>query len=168
MSYIIPIIIISILIYAIFKRVDVFDAFTEGATEGISVAIKILPVLIFVITVITVFRASGAVDLITKAVLPLTNLIKLPPQLFPLMLLRSVSGSASIAMLSDIITKYGADSYIGRVASTMTSSTETTLYAVSIYSKGAGLKKTGPVVPIGIITDMFSAVCSVFIVNWFF
>ncbi|MEG1719859.1 MAG: spore maturation protein [Clostridia bacterium] len=168
MNYIVIVILIIVLGMSVYKKVDIIKEFTVGATEGMKTTIKLVPILVFVITVISVFRASGATDIIENLIAPIVSFVKIPKETLPLMILRPISGSASLAMLTGIVSKYGADSYIGRVACTMSSSTETTLYAVSVYSGAAKINNTGKILISGVLADVFSAICAVFFVHCFF
>ena len=131
--YIIPLIFAIIVLYGFYKKVNVFEAFLEGAAEGVATVVKILPALIGLVAAITVFRTSCALSFIIKLLSPVTELLKVPSEVMPLALLRPVSGSGALAVVSDILSTYGADSETGRIASVMMGSTETTFYTLCVY-----------------------------------
>ncbi|MCR4435002.1 MAG: spore maturation protein [Clostridiales bacterium] len=138
--YAIPVIFLLILCTGIYKGVKVFDVFVEGAKEGLATVIRILPSLVGLLVAIGVFRASGALDLIVFAAAPVASALGIPAEALPLAFLRPISGSASLALVSDILKAYGPDSFIGRVASTMMGSTETIFYTLTVYFGAVGIK----------------------------
>lgn len=160
--YAIPFIFISILLFGLIKRVKVYDSFLEGAKEGISVVVKILPSLVGLLVAVGVFRASGALDIIIYFIKPVGKLFSIPSEVLPLALLRPISGSASLALVSDILKNYGADSFIGRVASTMMGSTETIFYTLTVYFGCVGIKNIKYTLVVAIAAD----VVSVLIASW--
>ena len=143
-SYIIPVIVAFILIYGLFKGVDVFDVFLQGAKEGLKTAVGILPALIALMTCVGMFKASGGLQVLTHALMPLTDALGAPKEVLPLALLRPISGSGALAALEDILREYGANSQIGRTASVLMGSTETTFYTIAVYympSPSSGLSR---------------------------
>ncbi len=161
--YAVPIVFITILASGLSKGEKVFDVFLEGSKQGISTIIRIIPPLVGLMVAISVFRASGALDLIIYAVSPVMKFIGIPPEVLPLALLRPISGSASLAMTTDIIKAYGADSLIGRIASTMMGSTETTFYTLTIYFGAISIRDTGFTIIAALIADFVSVAASVWI-----
>lgn len=153
-----PIIILGIILIGVFRKVDCFSAFTEGAKDGITTTISILPTLIGLMVAIAVFRASGALELLVTLLKPVGDLISLPKEVIPLVLLRPMSGSASLAMLSDIFTEYGPDSMVGRISSILMGSTETLFYTIAVYLAGSGIKKTSYIIPVALISNMISVI----------
>ncbi len=140
-SYAIPTILLFILAAGMYKEVKVYDVFVEGAKEGISTVVRIIPPLVGLLVAIGVFRASGALDLIVYAFRPVTSFLRIPSETVPLVFLRPISGSASLALLSDILKNYGPDSFIGKLASTLTGTTETIFYTLAVYFGSVGIKK---------------------------
>lgn len=138
----VPVVVLTVLITGVARKVPVFDEFTAGAGDGLRTCVKILPSLVALITAVSMLRASGLMELLTSAVAPAANLIGIPPEIVPLALLRPVSGSGSLAMLESLYTAYGADSLIGRVASVMQTSTETTFYTIAVYYGSVGVRRT--------------------------
>jgi len=157
----IPIFIILILGYGYYKKVPVYEAFVEGAKEGLGTAFKVLPYLIAMFVAIGVFRASGAMDFLIKLLSPAASLAGIPSEILPLALMRPMSGSASAGMLAEIYKVYGPDSFIGRASSTMMGSTETIFYTVSVYFGSVGVKKTRYVLAAGLLADLAGLLASV-------
>ncbi|WP_262398117.1 spore maturation protein [Zongyangia hominis] len=110
-----------------------FDVFIEGAKEGFGTAATVLPALIGLMTAIGMFKASGALDMLTAALRPVASLAQVPPEVVPLAIVRPISGSGALAVFQDILKTYGPDSLIGQVASVMQGSTETTFYTIAVY-----------------------------------
>ncbi len=163
-EYSVPLIIFGFVLYGIFRKVKVFDAFTEGAKEGLECTIKIMPSLVGLMVGISMFRASGAMEIISQVFAPLLNLLKIPKEIFPLAILRPVSGSGSVAIVTDILNKYGPDSLVGRIASVMMGSTETTFYTLAVYFGCIGIKKTRHTLKSALIADFTGIILSVFTV----
>ena len=133
------------------RRVDLFSAFSEGAGEGLKSAVSVLPCLAATLTALRVLEASGLLDALCGALSPLAALLGLPPETLPLVLLRPLSGSASLALLRDILARVGPDSRAGLVASAMMGSGETVLYTCAVYLSAAGIKKTRYVIPASLL-----------------
>lgn len=152
MSYIVPSGIIILLIYAAFKRVDCYSAFIEGASEALPTLAKLLPCLAAMLAAISVFRASGAAELLSSFCAPLFNALGIPPELSALIILRPFSGSGSLAMLSELLERYGADSFIGLCASVCVGSTETIFYTMALYCGAAGVKSARHALPAALIS----------------
>lgn len=159
----VPIIIIIIIAYGILEKNKVYDTFVEGAKEGIEVVVNIFPTLIGVFIAVGALRSSGILDLIINIISPITNIFKIPSEIMPLALVRPISGSASIAVATDIMTKFGVDSNIGLIASTIMGSTETTLYTIAIYTSCVGIKKIRFVLAAALIADFVGMLFSVII-----
>ena len=140
--YILPVVIVIIVGYGLIKRVPVFDCFLEGAKEGLTASVQILPALIALITAVGMFKASGALDIFTYALRPFANLLHLPQEVIPLAILRPISGSGALVIFQDILQQYGPDSFVGQVASVMQGSTETTFYTIAVYYGAVGIKNT--------------------------
>lgn len=166
--YVIPVLFLIILGTALFKDIKAYDAFIEGAREGIGTIVKIIPSLVGMITAIGVFRSSGALDIVMAALAPLAQLLGIPGEVMPLVLLRPVSGSASLALVSDIIGTYGPDSFIGRVASTMMGSTETIFYTITIYYGSIGIKNIRYTLAAALVADGVSVMASAFVCAYVF
>lgn len=157
----IPIIMLIIIIYGLVEKNKVYDTFIEGAKEGIEIVFNIFPTLIGIFVAVGALRSSGILDLIINAISPITNTFKIPSEIMPLALIRPISGSASTAVATDIMTTFGVDSKIGLIAATIMGSTETTLYTIAIYTSCVGIKKIRFVLAAALIADFVGMVFSV-------
>jgi spore maturation protein B len=162
-AYAIPAIFLLIIFSGIYKNVKVYDVFIDSAKEGIATVLRIMPSLIGLMVAIGVFRASGALDYIIAALDPITSLLGIPSEALPLALLRPISGSASLALVSDIIKTNGPDSFIGRLVSTMMGSTETIFYTLAVYFGAVGIKNIKYTLAAALIADAVSVFASVWI-----
>lgn len=149
-------------IYGAARGTDVFDAFTSGVKDGLKTVLGIFPSLVVLMTAVGMFRASGAVDVLVKAASPALELLGIPAECAPLMLLRPISGSAALAEAAELISRYGADSTVGRTAAVMIGSTETTFYVLTVYFGAAGVKKTRWAVPAALCADLAGFVSAAF------
>lgn len=159
----IPAIFLAILSAGAYRDVKVYDVFVEGAKEGLATVIRIVPSLVGLLVAVGVFRASGALELLVYAASPLSKILGIPPEAMPLALLRPISGSASLALVSDIIKTNGPDSFIGRVVSTMMGSTETIFYTLAVYYGSVGIKNIRFTLIAALIADTVSVIASVWI-----
>jgi len=162
--WLIPAIIGFILLYGTWKRVPTYESFVEGGKEGIQIAFSIIPYLVGMLVSVSIFRASGALDYLMGFIKPLAEAIGMPPEVIPLAIVRTISGTAALGMTTDLIATYGPDSFIGRLASTIQGSTETTLYVLTVYFGAVGIKKMGDALKVGVLADILSFVVSFFIV----
>ena len=161
----VPVVIIIIVIYGIADKKKVYDIFVEGATEGMSIVIKIFPTLLGIFLAVRVLRSSGLLEIITRAVAVFTNKVGLPSEVMPLAMLRPISGSASLAVATDIMKTYGVDSKIGLITSTIMGSTETTFYTIAIYTGSIGVKKIRFVLVAALIADFVGMLTSAIVWN---
>ena len=166
--YIVPAIAALFLAAGLVEGVPVFDVFMEGAKEGLATAVRILPSLIGLMTAVGVFKASGALDMLAQALSPAARLMGLPPEVMPLALLRPVSGSGGMAVFRDLLAAHGPDSFVGRVASVMMGSTETTFYTIAVYYGAVGVRKSRHTLPAALGADLAGFVFSSLAVLWFF
>ena len=148
-----PVLLVAIPLAGILRGVKVYDVFIEGAREGFDVAVRIIPFLVGILVAIGMFRGSGAMDLVTAALRPLVTPVGFPPELVPLAILRSLTGSGSLAFATDLIKTHGADSLIARTAATMYGSSETTFYVLAVYFGAVGVRRTRHAVPAALIAD---------------
>ncbi|MFA5523196.1 MAG: nucleoside recognition domain-containing protein [Tissierellales bacterium] len=162
---IIPAIMTIILLYGYIKGVSLYDTFVDGAKEGFQSALRIMPYLIAIFIAIGIFKRSGAMDILINIISPITNLLGVPKEVVPLALMRPISGSGSLAVVKEIITEYGPDSFIGRVASTMMGSAETIFYTMAVYFGVIGIKNSRHTLPAALISHLASIIASVFICN---
>jgi spore maturation protein B len=159
----VPAIFLMILGFGAWKDVKVYDEFVEGAREGMATVVRILPSLVGLLVAVGVFRASGALDLLVYATRPIAGLIGIPSEAMPLAFMRPISGSASIALVNDIIGQYGSDSFIGRLVSTMMGSTETIFYTLAVYFGSVGIKNIRYTLVAALTADLAGVIASVWI-----
>lgn len=162
-KYLISILFFLIFVYALIKRVKPYDAFTLGAKEAIPFAMSVFPYLVSIFVLTELFEASGLSAFITKIISPVFSFLGIPKELTKLVLIKPFSGSGSLAVLSDIFTTYGVDSYLARSASIIYGSSETVFYVAAVYFAGAKTKKlTAPII-ISLVASFFSCVFACFI-----
>lgn len=166
LDLLIPLLLIVVSVAALAKKQEVYSALLEGGAEGLRLLASIAPALIVLLTAVSMLRASGAIDLMTKWLAPVTKLCGIPAETLPLVLLRPFSGSAALAVGADLMAAYGVDSQIGRTAAIMLGSTETTFYTVSVYFGAAGIKKTRYAVPAALIADLTGFVMASLTARW--
>lgn len=153
-NWIIPLTLLVIVMAGCLRRVPVYEAFVEGAAEGFQTAVRLLPFLVAMMVAINVFRFSGALDDIITMISPLLLLLGVPPELAPLAIMRSLSGSGSLGVVSELFQTYGPDSLVGRIASTILASTDTTFYVLTVYFGAVGIKNPRYSVIVGLIGDL--------------
>jgi spore maturation protein B len=163
-----PVLLVAIPLVGILRKVKVYDVFIEGAKEGFDVAVRIIPFLVGILVAIGMFRGSGAMDLVTAGLRPLVAPLGFPPELVPLAILRSLTGSGSLAFTTDLIKTHGPDSLIGRMAATMYGSSETTFYVLAVYFGAIGVRRTRHAVPAALIADLVAAIAAVAVCAWMF
>ena len=159
----IPMIILIITVNGLLEKQNIFDTFVDGAKQGVEIVIGIFPTLIGLFVAIGALRSSGILDLVINILSPITNAINIPKEIMPLSILRPISGSASTAIAVDIMQTYGVDSLIGKIASTIMGSTETTIYTIAIYTSIVKIKKTRFVLLAGLVGDIIGTIASVII-----
>lgn len=157
----IPLTILIIILYGLIEKQATFDIFLDGAKEGIQIVVNIFPTLLGLFLAINVLRASGIIEAFTNLILPLLNLLKIPSEILPLALLRPISGSASMAVATDIMKIFGVDSLIGLISSTIMGSTETTLYTIALYTSAVRIKNTRFVLIAALLADFVGMLTSV-------
>ncbi len=164
MSYIsifaIPVFIAIFIVFGLVKKVGVYDCFTEGAKEGAQSMLGIIAPLVGLMVAINMFRASGALELIAKALSSPLGLLGIPAETLPLALLRPISGSASTAIITDIFKTVGPDSEAGKIASVMMGSTETTFYTIAVYFGAIGIKNTRHTLTAALSADVTGIILS--------
>jgi spore maturation protein B len=150
-------------LYAMLRRVRIYEEFVEGAKEGFDVAIRIIPFLVAILVAIGMFRAAGGIDLISRALHPIMQALGFPPDLLPIVLMRPLSGSGTLGMFAELVKQNGADSLVSRMAATIYGSTETTLYVLAVYFGSVGIKRTRYALLAGIAADAVGVIASVMI-----
>jgi spore maturation protein B len=164
---IIPIIVIVIITYGMFKGRKVYEWFIEGAKEGLKVCLNIFPYLLAMIVAVHIFREAKLLEILNNLIAPLSNLIGLPREVTPLVLVKPLSGSGAIGILTDILKNYGADSKIGLISSVIMGTTETIFYTLTVYFGAVQIKKTRHTLWAAILADFTAIIASIFIVTRF-
>ena len=153
LDYVVPLLLFLCCAIALSKRENAYDLMLQGAGEGLKLLLSIVPTLVLLLTAVTMLRASGAMELLTRWFSPFFRFVGIPPETAMLVLIRPISGSAAMAVAADLMTTYGVDSQIGRTAAIMLGSTETTFYTISVYFGAAGIRRTRYTVPAALIAD---------------
>ena len=164
----IPVLLVAIPFAGLLRGVKVYDVFIEGAKEGFEVAVRIIPFLVGILVAIGMFRGSGAMDLLTARLQPIAASTGFPAELLPLAILRSLSGSGSLAFATDLVKTHGPDSLIGRMAATLYGSSETTFYVLAVYFGAVGVRRTRHAVAAGLVGDAVAAIAAVAVCAWMF
>jgi len=164
----VPVMLVGITLAGIIRKVKVYDVFIEGAKEGFEVGVKIIPFLVGILVAIGMFRASGAMELLLSLLRPVAAATNFPVDLIPLGILRSLSGSGSLALTTDLIKTHGPDSLLARMAATMYGSSETTFYVLAVYFGAVGVRRTRHAVPAALIGDLAAAIATVAVCMWMF
>lgn len=164
-NMVVPAVICAILIYGLYKKVDVFGVFLQGAKEGFTTAIDILPALVALMTCVGMFKASGALDILTWLLSPVSELLRLPGEVVPLAILRPISGSGALVIYNDLLETFGPDSFIGRVASVMEGSSETTFYTIAVYFGAIRVTKIRHTLPASLTADLVGFLMSAWMVR---
>jgi spore maturation protein SpmB len=159
----IPFVITFFPLYALARGVPVYGEFVEGAKEGFQTAVRIIPYLVAMLVAIAVFRESGALDLLQLILKPLLGLLQIPAELLPIVLMRPLSGSGSLAVLSDIIKRFGPDNLLSYTAATIYGSAETTFYVIAVYFGSVGITRIRHAIFAGLLADLAGAVAAVFV-----
>ena len=159
-NFIIPVIVVIMILHGIFKGVNVFNEFTTGAKEGLKILLNILPSLVALIFSIELIKASGALDTLCSLLSPVTSFLGIPKEVSPLTILSPISGSGSLGMFENILKNHGPDSFIGRCASVIMGSTETTFYTMTVYYGSVGIKKSRHTLPSALCADFTSFILS--------
>jgi len=164
----IPLLMTVILLHGLYKGVKVFEVFIEGAQEGFWLAVRLVPYLVAIFVALSIFRASGAMDLATRFLTPLTDLVGMPPEVLPLALVRPLSGTGALAVTAELINHWGPDSFIGRLASTMQGSTDTTFYVLTLYFGSVGVTRPRHAVVVGVLADVTGFLASLYVCRYYF
>ena len=164
--YAIPIFILLIVGYGFIKKNNVFDNFVDGAKEGGKIVINLFPTLLGLFVAIGVLRASGILELLTYFIKPIIKIFNLPEEIMPLVFLKPISGSGALAIATDIMKNYGVDTKIGKMASCIMGSTETTIYIIAIYTSCIKIKKTRGIIYVALAADLVSIIISILICNF--
>ena len=164
----IPVILLVVPLVAMLRGVNVYETFVDGAEAGFATAIKTIPYLVAMLVAISIFRASGAMEVLVAALSPALNYVGLPAEALPHAVMRPLSGGAALGIASDIIKTHGPDSFLGRLVSTMQGTCDTTFYVLTLYFGSVGIRKYRYSVILGLVADLTTLVASVFIVKMVF
>lgn len=167
-DYIVPLLLLAISLLALRKQEDSYDLLLSGAADGLKMLLSIIPALVVLLTAVTMLRASGAMEMISAFLSPAFRFLGIPPETAILVLIRPISGSAALAVGSELMATYGVDSLIGRTTAVMLGSTETTFYAISVYFGAAGIRKTRYTVPAALFADFVGFLMSAWSVRILF
>ncbi|MBQ7681203.1 MAG: spore maturation protein [Oscillibacter sp.] len=168
MTLLLPLLLSGVGLCGLWRRADVYSSLTRGAEDGLRVLLRILPALVTLLPAIAMFRASGAMELLSAYCAPLWRALGIPPETAPLLLVRPVSGSGALAVAGELIQAHGPDSTIGRTAAVMLGSTETTFYTVAVYFGAAGVRRTRHAIPAALAADLAGFVVAALTVRLFF
>jgi spore maturation protein B len=167
-TWLIPCFILLVLIVSTWKKVPTYELFVEGGKEGVKLAFSLLPFLLGMIVSISILRSSGALEAFVNLISPFLASVGIPPEIIPLAIVRPISGTAALGMTTELIATHGPDSFLGRLASTMQGSTDTTLYILTIYFGAVGIKKMRYALKVGLLADLIGIIASVIIVTIMF
>lgn len=159
-EWVLPLMVVSIVLFGLFKRVRVFDCFMEGAKKGLKTVYDLLPTITGLVVAVTMLKESGAMALIAKAFSPVAALLGVPEETVPMALLSPISGGGSLSLFESVLKSDGPDSFLGQVASVLMGSTDTTLYAVTVYYAAISIKNTRHTLYAGLAADFASFVLS--------
>lgn len=166
-SLIIPGLFVFITVFGLLRGVRVYETFVEGAKEGFTTAVSIIPYLVVILVAIGLFRAGGALDYLNAAIMTVVPAAYFPPECVSLALMKPLSGGGARGIMVDIFNNQGVDSFAGYVASVIQGSTETTFYVVAVYFGAVGIRKTRHAVPVGLAAEFVAVVASVVLANYF-
>ncbi len=162
---IIPLIILTTLVFAFGKKIEVFEVFKDGAKDGALTVVKLMPTIIGLFLAVSIFSSSGALDVLANLFGYITTPLGYPKELVPLTLMRLVSSAASTSLMFDVFEKFGPDSYNGRLASVMMSCTETVFYTMSIYFAAVKIRNTRYTLAGALVSNLAGVLASLYIVN---
>ncbi len=158
----------GVLLFGLYRRVDVYNVFLEGARDGIELSMTILPYVVAIFAALGIFRDSGAMRLVAHALGPVLHRVGVPAEVLPLMLIRPLSGSGALAITAELLRRHGPDSYVGRLASVLQGSTDTTFYILSVYFGSVGVRRIRSALTIGLLADLFGFALAIFFVHLLF
>ena len=168
MYFVIPGIVFLIVFYGFYKKIDVYEAFISGVKEGLAMALKIFPTMFAMVISIDVLIKSNALNALITLIEPICLRLSVPKEILPLAFIRPISWSTSLVLMSDLLKTYGPDSFIGRVASLIQGSTDTTIYIIGLYFSSIGIKKIKYSLIVGLLADLFAIILSILVVSYFF
>ena len=167
-NYIIPVVVLFIIFYGLIKDIDIYDVFLEGVKEGLGMVLKIFPTMFAMVMSVDVLVKSNFLSDITIFIKPILNFLGFPGELLPLAIMRPISGSSSLVLMNEIFKTYGVDSNLGRIASVIQGSTDTTIYIIGLYFSSIGIKKIRYSLVVGLMADLCAVILSVIMINLIF
>ena len=167
-NFIIPLLVLFVIIYALKNKVNIYDEFIKGSKDSIKLSLEMFPCLLAMILGINLFVNSNFLHSFLSLFDNFFKIINVPSEIIPLAIMRPISGSSSLALLNDILNNYGPDSYIGRLASVIQGSTETTLYVITLYFGSVGIKKIKYALWAGLLSDLIGIIAAIFLVKFLF
>ena len=159
----IPAFLVGIPIYGAVKKVKVYESFVEGAKEGFQVGVRIIPYLVAILVAVGMLRGAGAIDQLSRWLGPFMRGVGIPPEILPLAIMRPLSGSGSLGIVTELVQTHGPDSFIGRLAASAYASAETTFYVLAVYFGAIGIKRSRHAVAAGLFADLVSLVTAVIV-----
>ena len=166
-DYLVPLLLLGVTLFALKRQEDAYDLLLVGAADGLKMLLSIVPALVVLMTAVSMLRSSGAMELLSRFLAPVFSFFGIPPETAPLVLIRPISGSAALAVGSELMATYGVDSLIGRTAAVMLGSTETTFYTISVYFGATGIRKTRYAVPAALLADLTGFFMASLTARWF-
>ena len=163
-----PVILLTVLTLGIFKKVPIYEEFTEGAKDGFKVSVKIIPYIVAIIVGISMLRASGAIEMLATFLAPILTKFNIPADTLPLMIVRSLSGSGALGIFSDIANNLGPDSYATKLSAIMLGSSETTFYVLAVYFGAVGISKIRYALIVGLLADLVGIIAAISVCNLMF
>lgn len=157
----IPVFLVVIPVYGAFKNVKVYESFVEGAKGGFQMAIRIIPYLVAILVAVGMLRGAGAIDMLSRVLDPVLRHVGFPVEILPLAIMRPLSGSGSMGIVTELIQVHGPDSFIGRLAASAYGSTETTFYVLAVYFGAVGIKKARHAVLSGLAADIAGLIAAI-------
>ena len=167
-NLIIPLMVLIIIVYGLLKNVNIYDEFIVGAKESFEMVLTMFPCLLAMIFGVNLFLESGVLNVLFKTLEPIFNALKVPFEVFPMMMMRPISGSSSLAILNNILQNYGPDNFIGRLASVVQGSTDTTFYIITLYFGSIGIKNIRYSLVAGLFADLMGILAAIVVVGLFF
>jgi len=164
----IPLVLVFIPIYGALRKVKVYESFVEGAKGGFQMAIRIIPYLVAILVAVGMLRGAGAIDMLAHWLDPALRRVGFPVEILPLAIMRPLSGSGSMGIVTELIKVHGPDSFIGRLAASAYGSTETTFYVLAVYFGSVGIKKARHAVIAGLVADIASLIAAIIICRFVF
>lgn len=166
--FVIPAVVLVIIFYGLYQKIEIYDVFLEGVKEGLDMALKIFPTMFAMVIGVDLLVKSNIINDITMFIKPVLEFLNFPKELLSLAIMRPISGSSSLILMNDILRQYGPDSYLGRVASVIQGSTDTTIYILSLYFSSIGIKKIKYSLFVGLLADLCAVILSILVISWLF